>query len=113
MYDFLINNYKTKHLFHDVLHPTHIFIYEMFRQIVFKLTNYELSIDDPEFICIFENYELTHWSLPILPSIKTILDLEIPNIVPVFFPEKIYMDVYDYYYIRLSHDNFENYLKDI
>ena len=47
MYDFLINNYKTKHLFHDIVHPTNIFFYEMFRQIVFKLTNYELSIDDP------------------------------------------------------------------
>ena len=113
MYDFLINNYKTKHLFHDVVHPTNIFFYEIFRQIIFILTNYELNIDDPDFIDICEERELTHWSVPMLPIIYTMLELEFPIIVPIFYPVKLYMDVYDYYYIRLSSDNFENYLKDI
>jgi hypothetical protein len=30
MYDYFIKNYTTKHLFHDVFHPTNLFFYEMF-----------------------------------------------------------------------------------
>ena len=116
MYDYFINNYKTKHLFHDVFHPTNLFLYEMFRQIVFKLTGHELVVEDMEFIKLLNDIEMTHWALPILPGVKKHLKIETPDVISVFFPpdyadKKLYMDVYDYYYIRLSRTNFERYLK--
>lgn len=114
MYEYFINNYKTKNLFHDSFHPTNLFFYEIFRQIVFKLTNYRLVIEDNDFINIFANIELTHWSLPILPKIKKILDIKTSDIVHVFYGDnKKCMSIYDYYYIRLSHTNFKNYLNEL
>ena len=115
MYDYFINNYTTKHLFHDVFHPTNIFFYEMFRQIVFKLTGHELMVEDMEFINLFNEIEMTNWALPILPVIKEFLNIKTPEVICVFFPpgygdKKIYMNVYDYYYIRLSEANFQTYL---
>ena len=32
---------------------------------------------------------------------------------PEFADKKLYMDVYDYYYIRLSHENFQTYLNEL
>jgi hypothetical protein len=114
MYDYFLNNYKTKHLFHDPFHPTNLFFYEMFRQIILKLHNYELEYEDYNFINLLNDVEMTNFALPILPSIKKILDLKLPDIIGVFYPhQRLYMDIYDYYYIRLSHENFENYLKII
>ena len=61
---------------------------------------------------------MTHWALPILPVVKNILDIKLGEYIYVFYPpdyadKKIYMDIYDYYYIRLSHQNFKNYLENL
>lgn len=118
MFEYFINNYKTKQLFHDPTHPTNLFFYEIFRQIIIKLDNYELKYEDYDFIHLFNDIEMTYWALPILPVVKNILDIKLGEYVYVFYPphyadKKIYMDVYDYYYIRLSHENFKNYLENL
>ena len=118
MYDYFIKNYTTKHLFHDAYHPTNIFIYEMFRQIVFKLTGHELMVEDMEFINLPNTYEMTEWAMPILPVIKELLEIKTPECIYIFSPptngdKKLYMNVYDYYYIRLSHTNFQTYLNEL
>lgn len=111
MYEYFINNYKNINFFNDGFHPTNLFFYEIFRQIVFKLTGHELIIEDNEFVNLFNNIELTHWALPILPQIKKILNITTPNIINVFYGnEKKCMTIYDYYYIRLSPKNFQEYL---
>jgi len=114
LYDFLIKNYKSKHLFHDVFHPTNLFFYEMFRQIVHKLTGHELNEEDLDFLNKLIDIEMTHWALPILPQIKSLLHINTPDTICVFYPgyadKRIFMDIYDYYYIRLSHTNFQSYL---
>jgi len=118
MFDYFINNYKIKQLFHDPFHPTNLFFYEMFRQIIYKLDNYELKIDDYDFINLFNDIEMTHWALPILPIVKNILHINFGEYVyifhaPDFADKKLYMNIYDYYYIRLSHQNFKNYLDNL
>ena len=118
MFEYFINNYKIKQLFHDPFHPTNLFFYEIFRQIISKLDNYELKYEDYDFIHLFNDIEMTHWALPILPIVKNILDINLGEYVFVFYPpdyadKKIYMDIYDYYYIRLSHQNFKNYLENL
>jgi hypothetical protein len=111
MYEYFINNYKTKNLFNDGFHPTNLFLYEIFRQIVFKLIGHELIMEDNEFIEQFNNIELTEWALPILPGVKKILDIKTSDKICVFFGNnKKCMSIYDYYYIRLSQTNFINYL---
>jgi hypothetical protein len=90
------------------------FFYEIFIQIVFKITNCQLNSEDKEFTNLFNNIELTHWSLPILPRVKNILDIKTSDIISVFYGNnKIHISVYDYYYIRLSQKNFKNYLNKI
>ncbi len=118
MFEYFINNYKTKQLFHDPFHPTNLFFYEIFRQIIIKLENYELKYEDYDFIDLLNDMEMTHWALPILPIVKNILDIKFGESVYVFYPpeyadKKIYMNIYDYYYIRLSHQNFKNYLDNL
>ena len=115
MFEYFINNYKNKQLFHDPFHPTNLFFYEMFRQIILKLNNYELEFENYYFINLFNNIEMTHWALPILPIVKNILELKLEEYVYIFYSpdcgdKKLYMNIYDYYYIRLSHQNFQNYL---
>ena len=115
MFEYFINNYKNKQLFHDPFHPTNLFFYEMFRQIILKLHNHELEYEDYNFINLFNNIEITHWALPILPIVKEHLELKIKDYVYIFYPPthgdlRLYMNIYDYYYIRLSHSNFQNYL---
>ena len=118
MYNYFIENYKNKQLFHDPFHPTNLFFYEIFRQIILKLLNYELNYEDNEFINSLDNIEMTHWALPILPIIKDYLELNLKEDIAIFYPpdygdKKLYMNIYDYYYIRLSKNNFENYLYNI
>jgi hypothetical protein len=118
MFAYFLNNYKIKQLFHDPFHPTNLFFYEIFRQIIIKLDNYKLKYEDYDFIHLFDGIEMTHWALPILPIVKNILDIKLGDFFHVFYPpdngdEKIYMDIYDYYYIRLSHQNFKNYLDNV
>jgi hypothetical protein len=118
MFEYFINNYKIKQLFHDPFHPTNLFFYEIFRQIIIKLDNYELKYEDYDFIDLFNNIEMTHFALPILPIVKNILDIKLTEYFYIFHPpdygdKKIYMDIYDYYYIRLSHQNFKNYLDNL
>lgn len=117
MFDYFISNYKKKHLFHDTFHPTNLFFYEMFRQIIFKLDNYELPFEDYDFINLLNDIEMTHWALPILPIVKNILELNLSQHIYIFHPDyadkKLYMDVYDYYYIRLSQENFQIYLENL
>jgi hypothetical protein len=118
MFDYFIKNYKDKHLFHDTFHPTNIFFYEIFRQLILKLDNYELPIEDNNFMSSLNDIEMTHWASPILPIIKNILELKLDECIYIFHAphhadKKLYMNVYDYYYIRLSHNNFQNYLNNL
>lgn len=111
MYEYFINNYENNNFFNDGFHPTNLFFYEIFRQILFKLTGHKLINEDIEFINLINNNELTHWSLPILPQIKKILNIKTPDIINIFYGNiKKSMSVYDYYYIRLSQENFKEYL---
>jgi hypothetical protein len=106
-----IENFKSRHLFNDGFHPTNLFFYEIFRQIVLKLTGHELP-EDMEFIESLSYIEETHWTLPILPQIKKILKMNTSNHINVFYGDlKKTMSIYDYYYIRLSHKNFQDYLE--
>jgi hypothetical protein len=113
MYNYFINNYKQQYLFHDKYHPTNIFFYEIFIQLVFKLTEYQLPSNDIEFINSLKDYEMTRWTTPILPIIKDYLELQIPDKIFIFFPDRFYMDIYDYYYIRLSQNNLKSYLDSL
>ena len=111
MYDYFINNYKDKLLFHDPFHPSNIFFYEIFRQLVQQICNYELMSEDEEFIKASANIEMHNWAMPILPIIKTHLELKLPDVVKTFAPEKaVKMDIYDYYYIRLTPKNLIDYI---
>ena len=119
MYDFFELNYKDKILFHDQFHPTNIFFYEIFRQLIEKICCYKLPKDDNEFLSkdVINNIEMTHWVTPILPIVRDILKLNYKDTIECFHlechPKKIFMNIYDYYYIRLSPENFENYLKSV
>lgn len=119
MYDFFKQNYKNKLLFYECYHPTNIFFYEIFRQLVFIISSKVLLQHDNIFLQKenIKNVELTHWTVPILPIVKTYLELNLENIVPCFntkiHEKKIYMDVYDNYYIRLSPQNFKKYLEEL
>lgn len=113
MYDYFIKNYKTRHFFNDGFHPTNLFFYEIFRQVVFKLTGHELVFEDIEFIESLSYVEETHWTLPILPQIKRILNMTTSDKINVFYGKlKKNMSVYDYYYIRSSQNNFREYLEN-
>jgi hypothetical protein len=114
MFDYFINNYKIKRLFHDPFHPTNLFFYEIFRQIIVKLLDNELKYEDNDFIASLDCTEMTHWALPILPIVRTHLELELPDTIWIFSPpyygdKKYCMDIYDYYYVRLSPENFKKY----
>ena len=112
MWDFIETWIKHKHLFHDYMHPTNIFFYELFRRLVRTVWQVELPEEDEEFLRMCDEHDLTHWAQPIIPSIKACLEMTTPDIVPIFHgDQKMYMDIYDYYYIRLLPDNFANYLR--
>jgi hypothetical protein len=115
MYDFFVNHYKTVPLFHDSFHPNARFFYEVFRQTVQKLFQIELAETDEEFIQ--QIFELTTWSQPILPVVKKLLNMNTEDKVRLFdgcYGSKIiHVDIYDYYYIRLSPANLEEYLSKI
>jgi len=114
MYNFFLENYKTKHLFHDPYHPTCIFFYEIFRELVFKLLNIKLPIEDEIFIYSNPKFDGTNHALPILPIIKKHLGMNLPERIPVFYPQrKLYLSIYEYYFIRLSSQNLENFLMRI
>jgi len=83
----------------------------MFRQIIFKLLNYELKYEDYEFTSLLDETELLCYSLPILPIIKKYLELELPDYIYVFGlndSKKDYIWIYmiiiilDYYLIILK-----------
>lgn len=116
MYNFFKLNYNNNLLFFDPFHPTNIFLYEIFRQLVKQILNHELPVKDLDFLNEpkIKDIEMTYWTIPILQSIKTILKLNYEDIIPCFHPQchpkRLYMNTYDYYYIRLSPNNFKNYL---
>lgn len=116
MHNFFKLNYNDNLLFFDQFHPTNIFFYEIFRQLVKQILNYQLPEKDFDFLndSKVKGIELTHWTIPILPVIKTILKLNYEDIIPCFHPERhpkrLYINTYDYYYIRLSPNNFKKYL---
>lgn len=118
MYNFFMSNYKKKLLFFDRFHPTNIFIYEIFRQLVGMIFNHELLQNDDAFLNSKEikTAGICAWSTPILPSIKKILKLEHKeDLLPCFnktcgHNTTLHIGIYDYHYIRLSPDNFEEYL---
>jgi hypothetical protein len=102
MYDFFIKNYKNLKLFHDIYHPTNIFFYEIFRQLVKILLDIDLPLNDDIFLEIVSNSDLYGFSLPILPTVKKTLGLNLPEKNPVFWGNKLYLSIYEYYYVRLS-----------
>ena len=118
MYNFFKLNYNNNLLFFDPFHPTNIFFYEIFRQLVKQIHNHELPEKDLDFLNDpkIKDIERTEWTIPILPLIKTMLKLNYEDIIPCFHPvqgghpKKLYMNTYDNYYIRLSPNNFKNYL---
>lgn len=119
MLGFFLANYKKRQMFHDPFHPTNLFFYEIFRQIIFKIEGTLLDEYDDIFVNSLDQFELTHWSMPILPKIKSYLEIKTPDRVRVFFPKLghgdrlLMLDIYDYYYIRVSPDNFKQYLENI
>lgn len=119
MYNFFKLNYNNNLLFFDPFHPTNIFFYEIFRQLIKLILNYELPEKDLDFLNEpkMKDVEMTNWTLPILPLIKTVLKLNYEDIIPCFHkqthPKRLYMNTYDNYYIRLSPNNFKNYLDEL
>jgi len=116
MYDFFLENYQTVPLFHDCFHPNSRFFYEVFRQTVNTLFQISLPLRDENFH--EKIYELTTFAQPVLPVIKKSLCMtSIPDKFYWFdtcFGTKIlFLDVYDYYYIRLSPDNLDEFIKNI
>lgn len=112
MLTFFLNNYRKKKLFHDPFHPTNIFFYEIFRQIVSKIFEYELPIDDELFIMNLNNIEMVHWALPILPQIRKTLNLSYEKKIGCGFGSKgvkMYLDIYQYIFIRLNINNFKSF----
>lgn len=108
MYDFFINNYKKYRMFHDVYHPTNIFIYESLRQLVEKIFKIKLKYMDMDFINKFDSIEMTKFTTPIMPNIKKILDLDFNDIFYLWEAhKKIKINIYDYCYMRLNFDNFK------
>lgn len=119
MYNFFKLNYKDNLLFFDPFHPTNIFVYEIFRQIIKQIFDHELPEKDLDFLNDpkVKDIEMTQWTIPILPFIKTILKLNYDDIIPCFHhnthPKRLLMNTYDNYYIRLSSGNFSKYLLEI
>ena len=117
LFDFFINNYRKTLLFHDPYHPTNKFIFEIFIKINeiidnhFSLTSTAYKMRDSYDSIINNIDEMTQWASPILPQVKTILNLEnYPDKIKIFYPNPIEMNIYDYYYIRISKNNFKEYL---
>lgn len=109
MYDFFLKYYKNIKLFNDPFHPTNIFFIEIFKQLIKLIFNKDIIIDE-NFIEKLSKFEMTHWTIPILPQITSILKLNYDDNYKIFYPNPINMNIYEYYYIRLSKDNFKNYL---
>ena len=116
MYNFFKLNYKDNLLFFDPFHPTNIFVYEIFRQMIKQIFDHELPEKDLDFLNDpkVKDIEMTQWTVPILPFIKTILKLNYDDIIPCFHhnthPKRLLMNTYNNYYIRLSPVNFSKYL---
>ena len=112
MADFFIANYRDIHLFHDCFHPTTRFFYEVFRQTLETLFQISIPAKDTAFVTGIG--ELTTWAQPVLPTIKKTLNMTTPDTFHLFdgcYGTKILLlDVYDYYYIRLSTDHLEEYI---
>ena len=116
MFDFFKYNYHNTVLFHDPYHPTNFFFYEIFKQLVKKIFDEDLIDKDLIFIESLKKFEMTHWCLPILPTVKSHFGLKYPEIYKVFYegwnPSTLCLNIYDYYYIRLCKKNFELFLKE-
>jgi len=69
MYNFFKLNYNDNLLFFDPFHPSNIFIYEIFRQLVKQIFNHELPEKDLDFLNEpnVKYIELDNLSVPILP----------------------------------------------
>jgi hypothetical protein len=80
-----------------------------------SLFQIEIPEDGEDFYLSLHLGELITWSQPILPKIQQILEMDIPQEFHLFdgaYGEKIVLiDVYDYYYLRLSHSNFDDFLQ--
>lgn len=117
MYDYFLSNYKNIKLFHDPYHPTNHFFYEIFKQLVKIIFKKNLISNDLYFIDSLKENEMTHWTSPILPIIRSYLNLNYScEIYKVFFPgwnpQILYLNIYDYYFIRLCQNNFKKFLED-
>lgn len=114
MLPFFLENFKQRTLFHDPFHPTLFFFYEIFRQLIYQMTNIHIDPKDDMFLSCIETSELTMWSQPILPCIKNILQMQIPSMFYLFDgvhdAHIVHINIYQYYYIRLKKEHFEHYL---
>lgn len=94
IYDFFINNYKTKLLFRDYYHPTKFIFNEIIKQILLKLDIFSsINIDDINFNYTFGidvRYKIIN------NNVKTILNIDYPEEKIQFFntliTEKEYFD---------------------
>ncbi len=107
MYEFFLSNYRTKHLFHDPYHPTLIFFYEIFRQLIKTIFDINLRDNDQFFLDKMGDIDLNIRAVPILPCIKRILSMSLPEKILILGPNAREVDIYTYYHIRLSEDNFK------
>ena len=77
-----------------------------------NLFQIELPLEDEDFL--INRRELTTFAQPVLPIIKKALNMSTPNSFLLFDgcngTKIISIDVYDYYYIRLSTSNLDHFL---
>lgn len=107
MYDFFINNYKNHLLFYCPIHPTNYFINELFNRVVYKIFNITLYINN-DLLRKMYIHSLTQYTLPLLPCVTrelNIINYNKNNII--LFDDKLKFDIYQYYLMRLSKDNFK------
>ena len=118
MYDYFIQNYKNKELFHCPIHPTNNFFYELFKKVILYLKNYNISLDLELIHKLNLNNLLEHslisYTRPILPIVKDVLNINYGSNNNNFRIFKSYLiditlnlNIYQYYFIRLSPVHFK------
>ena len=125
MYNFFINNYKIKNLFYCPIHPTNEFIQELFNKILLKINEELKNIKElknnkelkQSIINLnnLDNNSLINYTKPILPIIRNILNIKYDtyniNIFRCFFNDiTLKLNIYEYYFIRLSPSHFKIYM---
>lgn len=108
MYSYFMNNYKTTHLYYDQRHPTNIFIYEMFRQLLYLIDGEVLGLVDSDNVYTSEDTAIYAEGRPLLPQVVKCLELQgVPTHMKISRQIQKKYDVYEYYFIRLSESNLQ------